>query len=45
MLGFSHSAAPIATSEAVFGFTMVVENNACEIVLGAHAKEVDVESR
>jgi hypothetical protein len=30
-LGFSHSTAPIATAEAVFGFTMVVGNNACEI--------------
>jgi hypothetical protein len=31
--GFSHLTALIATAEAVFGFTMVVGNNACEIVL------------
>jgi len=35
----------IATAEEVFGFTMVMGNNACEIVLGANAKEIDTEAR
>jgi hypothetical protein len=45
-LGFWRPAAPIATAEAVFGITMVVGNNAYEIVLGrANAKEVNAEAR